>query len=286
MAMKKMQPAGIVVMSGRRVLAGLMTKADADGAELALPFAGEVPVAAMLRLTPVEAEAGEGFHVAELAPGTDESAVLAALRGARTEAEWVFHELRDLLSELDEEGYGFLSRAASLQHWNRQTQFCGCCGSPNGVKADELAKLCGACGAVVYPRISPAIIVAVRRDRQLLLAHAKHFAGGMFSLVAGFVEPGEQLEHAVAREVMEEVGVRVKNIRYLGSQPWPFADSLMTGFTAEWESGEPTPDGVEISEAGWFGPDEWPMIPSTVSIAGKIIRKIQQEIRTDCVEGS
>lgn len=240
-----------------------------------LPLFGMVEAHRPLKMQPVESLSEANTVVAD---AEDAEAVLLVISEACPEVAWEFADLRELLSDMDETGYGLIARAASLQHWNRQTQFCGACGSHNDVKTDEVAKKCPVCGNVTYPRISPAIIVAVRRGNRLLLAHARHFTEGMYSLVAGFVEPGEMLEHAVAREVMEETGIRVKNIRYWGSQPWPFTDSLMTGFTAEYESGDVTPDGVEITDADWFGSDGWPNIPTTVSIAGRIIRRIQADL--------
>lgn len=187
---------------------------------------------------------------------------------------WSFVDFREVLSSLDTEGYAWLSRCAMLLHWHKQTTFCGVCGHTTKLKTDEVAKQCTHCQQVTYPRISPAIIVAIMKDREILLAHAKHFPEGLYSLIAGFVEPGETLEMAVAREVEEEVGIAVQNIRYYGSQSWAFPDSLMVGFVAEYKSGDIRPDGVEITDANWYTPDALPNIPSTVSIAGKIIRTV------------
>ena len=139
-------------------------------------------------------------------------------------------------------------------------------------KKDESAKVCSECGNIVYPRISPAVITAVFKGDQILLAHNRSFRNGLYSLIAGFVEPGETLEHCVKREIMEEVGIRVKNVRYAGSQPWSFPDALMIAFTAEYESGEICVDQVEIIDAGWYRMDAMPDIPSTDSIAGRLIR--------------
>lgn len=130
---------------------------------------------------------------------------------------------------------------------------------------------CPACGEIYYPVISPAIIVAVEREGKLLMGHGVNFPPGRFSVLAGFVEPGENLEDCVKREVYEETKIRVKNIRYFGSQPWPFPRSLMLGFTAEWESGEIEVDGKEVTEAAWFAPDEIPDVFRGLSISWKLI---------------
>ena len=122
-----------------------------------------------------------------------------------------------------------------------------------------------------YPRLSPAIIVAVINDNRILLAHADRFASGLYSVLAGFVEPGEAFEECVKREVKEEVGIMVKNIRYFGSQPWPFPNSLMVGFTADYDSGKISIDGIEIKDAGWFKANDLPRIPGKISIARRLI---------------
>jgi NAD+ diphosphatase len=183
-----------------------------------------------------------------------------------------FRALRSLFGFIETELFLLAGRALHLLYWSGNHRFCGRCGGKTSDKSDERAKICPKCGFVTYPRISPAIIVAVTKGNQILLAHAKHFAEGMYSVIAGFVEPGETFEDCVKREVMEEVGIKVKNLEYFGSQPWPFPDSLMVGFTAEYESGEICVDGVEIGDAGWFRKDELPQIPSKMSIAGRMIR--------------
>jgi NAD+ diphosphatase len=177
------------------------------------------------------------------------------------------------LTGLGGEGLFMLAGAAShLLYWYGLNRYCGRCGHETLDKADERAKICPACGNVIYPRISPATITAVLRGDEILLAHNRGFKGGIYSLIAGFVEPGENLEQCVAREIMEEVGVRVGRIRYFGSQPWPFPDSLMMAFIAEYESGEIRVDNLEISKAAWFRADSLPDIPGNDSIAGRIIR--------------
>ena len=138
-------------------------------------------------------------------------------------------------------------------------------------KTDERAKLCPACGLVSFPRVAPAIIVAVVRDGTILLARARRFPTVMYSVIAGFVEPGESLEQCVHREVREEVGVAVRGLRYFASQPWPFPHSLMVAFTAQHAGGEIRVDEREITEAGWYPPDRLPRIPDSISVARRLI---------------
>lgn len=163
-------------------------------------------------------------------------------------------------------------RAVQLVNWERTNRFCGRCGVENEPVAGERAKRCPTCGLMAFPRLAPAVITLVTRDDgRALLGRNANFPVPMFSCLAGFVEPGETLEEAVAREVREEVGVVVGDVRYQSSQPWPFPHSLMIGFRADWHSGDIVPDGVEIAEADWFTPDELPMIPPRLSIARHLI---------------
>jgi len=156
--------------------------------------------------------------------------------------------------------------------WDQTFQYCGRCGMPTEDKADERAKVCPACGLVNFPRLSPAIMAAVIRRDRILLANGHGFPSGLFSVLAGFVEPGETLEACVAREVKEEVGIDVRNIRYFGSQPWPFPDSLMIAFTAEYDGGEIRVDGSEIKVADWFSAKNLPSRPNArISISGQLI---------------
>jgi NAD+ diphosphatase len=180
-------------------------------------------------------------------------------------------DLRALLELLAPEQRSLASRASQIVSWRRTQRYCGRCGSRSEDKPDEHARVCPSCGLVVYPRLSPAVIVAVVRDGRLLLARAPRFKAGIYSVLAGFVEPGETLEECVHREVREEVGVEVRNVRYFGSQSWPFPDSLMVGFTAEHAAGEIRPDPAEVVDAGWFSADALPRVPSPVSIARALI---------------
>ncbi|QSF44974.1 NAD(+) diphosphatase [Paenibacillus tianjinensis] len=186
-------------------------------------------------------------------------------------AGMAFHPLRTLYDVLDEDVFHLAGRALQLLAWDETHQFCGKCGTATVLSGAEHARVCPACGQVSYPRIAPAVITAILKDGQILLAHAPHFQNNMYGLIAGFVEPGETLEDCVQREISEEVGIKVKNITYFGSQQWPFPHSLMVGFLAEYESGEITVDGLELDHAAWFTPDNLPNIPPSVSIARKII---------------
>ena len=183
--------------------------------------------------------------------------------------EWV--SLRWGYGKFAEEMFQVYGRAQHLLLWAGNNRFCGRCGNSMALKSDERCFHCPACGFTSYPRISPAVIVAIEREGKLLLARGRGFATEMYSVLAGFVEPGESLEECVRREVKEEVGIEVKDVRYFESQPWPFPDSLMIAFTAEYAGGELTIDPHEIVAAGWFGPEEFPPIPSKFSIARALI---------------
>jgi len=183
----------------------------------------------------------------------------------------VFQELRNLFGVLDRGFYEVALTAIHLIEWDKRSQFCGRCRGVLKSRSDIRAKECDDCGHLEFPRISPAIIVLIQKENSLLLARSARFPGAFFSVLAGFVEPGESLEDAVHREVKEETGLSIKNIAYFGSQPWPFPDSLMIGFTSEYESGEIRIDGEEIVEAGWFRCDALPQIPGKLSIARALI---------------
>ena len=162
--------------------------------------------------------------------------------------------------------------AIQIVTWDRDFQFCGRCGARTVNMDNERAKKCQKCNLISYPRQSPAIIVAVTQGKKLLLARSERFRhSNMYSVLAGFVEPGESLEDCVRREIREEVNIEVKNIQYFGSQSWPFPDSLMVGFTAEYKSGEILIDTNELTEGGWFSVSELPRIPGKISIARALI---------------
>lgn len=162
------------------------------------------------------------------------------------------------------------AKAAELLNFGRTTVFCPTCGT-RLERATEISKKCPSCGRELFPSLSPAILVLVKRGEKALLVHARNFSRPMYALVAGFVETGETLEECVDREVMEETGLRVKNIRYFGSQSWPFPSQLMVGFTADWAGGEIELRDGELTSAAWFSRDEVPMLPTPPSLSRRII---------------
>jgi NAD+ diphosphatase len=167
---------------------------------------------------------------------------------------------------------GRLLRAYHIAQWRRESRFCGSCGAENADSPEELARICPACGRQEFPRISPAVISIIINDAgKALLAHNKKFLTGVYSLIAGFNEAGESLEATVAREIREEVNIEVRDIRYITSQPWPFPNSLMTGFCARYASGEIRVDGVEIEDAQWFDRDALPKLPGAGSVSRYLI---------------
>jgi NAD+ diphosphatase len=176
-----------------------------------------------------------------------------------------------LFRRVDEVLLGVAGRALAIAEWDLTHRFCGRCATPTELVPGERARRCPSCRTPFYPRTSPAIIVLVNRGDSMLLARSSRFPDAFFSTLAGFVEPGESLEEAVHREVKEEVGIELKNVRYFGSQPWPFGRSLMVGFTAEYAGGELRVDEQEIAEANWFTVDSLPRIPPRLSIARHLI---------------
>ncbi len=183
----------------------------------------------------------------------------------------VFRDLRGIFALVGEEFLGVAGRAKQIVAWNATHRFCGLCGGETEPVAGEMAMRCTRCGMMHYPRVSPAVIVRVRRGDEVLLARSPGFPPGLHSVLAGFVEPGESIEETVRRELREEVGVEVENLRYFGSQSWPFPNSLMIAFTADYAGGELTPEPGEIETAGWYAPDDLPQLPPRVSIARRMI---------------
>lgn len=197
--------------------------------------------------------------------------VIALDKSADIPVGMKLESLRSLYKILPESLFAITARAVQIIEWDRTHQFCSCCATPMTQLPTERAKRCPSCHHRQYPQLSPAVIMLIYRGNQVLLARAPRFRAGMYSVLAGFVEPGESLEEAVAREVKEEVGIEIKNIQYFGSQPWPFPKSLMLGFVAEYASGVITPDDDEIEAADWFDADKLPPIPGELSIAYKLI---------------
>jgi len=180
-------------------------------------------------------------------------------------------DIRSILVKSSAEEIALVGRAQHLLDWYKNSQFCGTCGAKNMYSNKEGAFYCSCSKNMLYPKISPCVIGIILNGDDILLARNKLFPDGMFSAIAGFVEASETLEQTFEREIYEEVGLKVKNIKYFGSQPWPFPNQLMIAFTCEYESGEINVDGDEIVEASWFNANNMPNIPPTSSISGQLI---------------
>jgi NAD+ diphosphatase len=179
--------------------------------------------------------------------------------------------MRELFGALPERDFEIATLALGLTTWDANHRYCGRCGAATTPSERERARVCGGCECPHYPRISPAVIVLVERDGRALLARNARMPRAFHSCLAGFVEVGETLEECVAREVREEAGIEITDIRYAGNQPWPFTSSLMIGFTARWASGEIVADPEELADADWFAPDAMPSLPSHISISRELI---------------
>jgi len=224
-------------------------------------------------------------------PANTDGAVISPQRGAGgvvvlrldnpiTDERFVMMPLRQSFDVLSAEDYQMAGKCAELLYFDQNSKFCGCCGAPMKWESD-INKKCTGCGKQLWPPLQTAVIVRVTRTitqsdegdvEEILLVHALNFRGDHYGLVAGFVETGETLEECVRRELQEEVGIEVENIRYFGSQPWPYPCGLMVGFTAQYKSGNLHLQRSEISKGGWFRRDNLPEIPGPVSIAGQLIR--------------
>lgn len=222
----------------------------------------------------LELSGEESLHIGEIQGMACHAVALE--RGTEPPEEMAFQGLRRLWGMMDEELWKMAGRAFQLLEWDRNHRFCGKCGTETEASSGERSRTCPKCGLQHFPRLSPAVIVLIQDNVEdnggrLLLARSPHFVPGVYSTLAGFVEPGESLEETVAREIREEVGVEVRNIRYFGSQPWPFPNSLMIGFVADYAGGEIRIDPSEIEDARWFGPDDLPLLPSRLSIARALV---------------
>lgn len=193
--------------------------------------------------------------------------------------QWQAHTLRQALQGLPADAVPLLARAAQLRRFEHSHRFCGACAQPLQAHQHDHGRGCPSCGELYYPRLSPAMMVAVTRGREILLARGPHFSPGMYSALAGFVEPGETLEACVERETAEEVGIRIRQLQYVGSQSWPFPHSLMLAFTAEYAAGEITPQPGEIEAADWFDIDHLPPTPAGHSIAHWLIKHTVEQLR-------
>ncbi len=197
--------------------------------------------------------------------------VAAVAKDMAPPAAMEFRDLRGLYGAIDDDLFRLAGRAIQIVHWQRQHRYCGTCAAPLEDIPGEMARRCPSCSTVSYPRLSPAVIMSVERGDEILLGRSPRFPKGMYSVLAGFVEPGETLEEAVKREIMEEAGVEVGDIRYLASQPWPFPHSLMIGFTSRYLGGELVVDRGELEDARWFSRDNMPTLPSPISISRLLI---------------
>jgi NAD+ diphosphatase len=244
------------------------------GASLCDAMDWEIPLSRAANFLPPESEAGyAGF--------SDDEIYYFQMKAENSPPpRWQAIPVRQAVSLLSENAAdgniqsSRMLRAFHIAQWRQESLFCGSCGARNTDSPDELARLCPACGRLEYPRIAPAVITLITNDEdKALLAHNKKFTSGIYSLIAGFAEPGENLESAVAREIREEVNIEVRDIRYVISQPWPFPNSLMAGFSARYASGTIRPDGVEIEDAQWFSRDNLPMLPGPGSVSRCLIEQ-------------
>ena len=204
-----------------------------------------------------------------------------AAAGVAAPQGWVWQGLRALFGALDDAQFALAGRALQIVDWDLTHQYCGACGAATVARKSERSRECPGCGLVAYPRLAPAVMGLVRRERELLLARSPRFPEGMYSALAGFVEPGETLEQCLEREVYEEVGIRVCKVRYFASQPWPFPHSLMIAFFADYCSGEICVDGTEIEDARWFDVrnfENLPRLPARISIARRLIDAAKGEM--------
>lgn len=194
--------------------------------------------------------------------------------------ETMLTPLRGLLGRMPDALFTVCSRSLQLSDWKRNNQFCGVCGSPMNSHETERAMFCECNNLLIYPKISPCIIVLVTKGEEMLLAHNKNFPGTFYSTLAGFIEAGESAEAAIHREIYEEVKVKVQNIEYFGSQSWPFPSQLMLGYHAEYSEGEIQPDGVEIDHADWFHFEDLPQVPTgNISISGQLIESYLNKLK-------
>ncbi len=189
--------------------------------------------------------------------------------------------LRQACFHLSPDDYALAGKAAELLYWDANSRYCGCCGGTMKWQT-EISKRCEFCGKEFWPSLATAIIVRIAKEDKILLVQTRNFRRPeMFGLVAGFVETGETLEQCVEREVREETGLRISNIRYFGSQPWPFPCGLMVAFTADYAGGDIHVQAAELKKANWFSRDALPEIPDGASIARWLIDDWRrQSVRT------
>lgn len=249
----------LLFVGSRLVLVG-------DGADARLPTIGEIH----------EAFGEDAISRVRLPPGAEASPADHRTYGLPADTTlpggFSAEGLRAAFHILPEEDFRAARRGRHMLHWVENHRFCSRCGAEAQRDAEHLSMTCATCGHLQFPRVAPAVIVLVQRGDEALLGRAHRFPPGVYSTLAGFVEPGESLEECVHREIHEEAGVRVTNLRYFGSQPHPFPNSLMVGYVADWESGDVTVDPRELEDARWFRPDALPVLPHPMSIASALIR--------------
>ena len=237
----------------------LLLEKTSDG-RYTIPYQEEAP-------TPLK----EWTNVHTITPFGDDDVRTYTIDGPVTDnPRYEMCGLRATYNKLPHDLYQIAGKCQEILYWDANTRFCGVCGGPMKMHT-EISKRCTHCGKEIWPLLATAIIVLIRREDKVLLVHARNFRGKFFGLVAGFVETGETLEEAVVREVHEEVGIKIKNIRYFASQPWPYPCGLMVGFTADYVSGELHLQRSELDDAGWFDRDHLPPVPDKMSIARQLI---------------
>jgi len=193
--------------------------------------------------------------------------------------------LWELLGD-DQFPFDLAGRALQLLTWNKAHQFCGTCSARTTLSISDWSRKCSACGQDFYPRLSPCVIMSIRKDNKILLAQRPGSKHDFYTVLAGFIEPGETAEQTVVREVAEEVGIEIKNVRYFSSQPWPFPGQLMLGFMADYASGELNPDLTEVQNPTWFDYQDLPKHPGVNTISGRLIEQTVTEIVADLTVGT
>lgn len=233
-----------------------------DGDRFHIPYSAEPPV---------QLPADTPIHTVGEIQGHPAKACALPLE-ALTEQNTSFipTDLRASYDVLPLEEYQCAGKASQILTWDKNSRFCPACGTPT-IQTGPITKRCPHCGQEIYPRISPAVIVLIKKEDSVLLVHARNFRGSFKGLVAGFLEPGETLEECVHREVMEETGIRIKNLKYFGSQSWPYPSGIMVGYYAEYESGTIKLQDEELSAGAFYHRDHLPEIPKKLSIARKLI---------------
>lgn len=207
--------------------------------------------------------------IAPMADGTDVKAVELDMPVSGN-PKYEMCGLRPSFYKISRELYNKAGKCSELLYWDQNTKYCGVCGAPMKMHTD-ISKRCTACGKEVWPQLSTAIITLIHHDDKIVMVHARNFKGRFYGLVAGFVETGETLEQAVRREVMEETHLKVKNLQYFDSQPWPYPCGLMVGFIAEYDGGDVKLQDSELSSGGWFDIHDLPQLPEKLSIARRMI---------------